>query len=152
MNSIDDYLKSYWNGHLPVDIVTIARHLNIHVSSSDKISCFAYLNYDEQKNPHIIHSNNEPLMRQRFVVTYALIDHLLKQDKKDYSNQEYGIKECSVGHSLYSDKIHRLVKEFLIPMDVFRYAIFQENITDIIQLSNLFGVSQALISSRIKDM
>lgn len=156
MLSPREYLDNYWDGNLPVNMVSIANKLGVAVLEGDNLqNYFAALLYKNNK-PIIVVNKKEANIRKRFILTHALLDYLSvndiyqgTQDKNKVSY--YGKENCMLNNSSsYNEAINRRVMDFLIPQHILEFVIVQKNITELNELSNLFGVSEALMAESIK--
>lgn len=152
------YLDNYWDGNLPVNMLSISNQLGVTVLEKEGLGdSFAILLYKNDR-PIILLNQNESAIRKRFILTHALLDYLgtseASQGQQDKTVITHYKKEnCLLNNdSFYSAAINKRVMDFLIPPHILEFVVVQKNITKLESLSNLFGVSQALMVEALTKM
>lgn len=143
-NSARSVLDMYWNDHLPVNPVSIAKKLGINVVMRDEQEVDSF--FDNDNNEISIKSGFD-IPTQRVLITHEIAHAVLghgssPQVTEKFSNSNYMIKEFQA---------NEFVQHFLIPKDALDFSIYNTNV-DYQTMLDIFGVPDSLMTMRLRNL
>lgn len=156
MSYADTVLNNFWDGCIPVDVVDIARKLNIAVGPlPNNVDYINTSGIASQRNGmKIIEINfDKNLNRQRFTIAHEIGHHVLghvnehhtlhRDDDHTFSGNQFDW--CEV-------EANKFAADLLMPNQAIDYLIKREGITDISDLANEFHVSEQAMYYRLLNL
>ncbi len=146
------FLDRYWDGHLPVDVINIARACGITViSDSHYLQALDLSGMIDWANdsPTITYNGLDPAVRQRFTIAHELGHFALNHGT---SFRDSPAKFSLVQHDSKEIAANQFAAELLMPEDAITHAITAKNLYNVAKLANLFMVSQVAMKFRLKNL
>jgi Zn-dependent peptidase ImmA (M78 family) len=148
-----DFLNRYWGESIPVDPVAIARAVGLRVEplSPDVADTFSgEYAPDDPMGAVIRYNPNHTLSRQRFTIAHELGHHALGHglSYRDDNPENFSIQ----GSDWAEVAANKFASELLMPLHILDYLIEHEKNLTLSKLANCFGVSEAAMYWRMKNL
>ena len=148
----ENLLNTFWDGSLPVNVVSIANSLGIQVVPQSNMTESGMIELINGK-PVITYNSNEVEVRRRFTIAHELghfvLGHLSDNVKK-FRDPAQNFSTLAINPE--EREANNFAASILMPAKIVVYAINQKNIRNIDALSNLFHVSQVAMKYRLINL
>jgi Zn-dependent peptidase ImmA (M78 family) len=148
-----DFLTRYWDESIPVDPITIAQRAGIRLEAlplnvPDSFSG----EYDPQgaSGPVIRYNASHSLARQRFTIAHELGHHAHGHGLS--YRDDNPVNFSANGASLAETLANRFAADLLMPRYILEYVIGHEPGHGLSSLAQRFGVSEAAMYWRMKNL
>jgi len=141
-------LDAHWDRKLPVDVFRLALAAGAQVQPDELMQESGQFSFHEG-TPIIRYNPTEADVRQRFTIAHELGHFLLNHGKSfrdtptQFSTANYDPREVEA---------NRFAAELLMPSNIIRLAIMEKSITQVARLAKAFGVSEAAMMYRLKNL
>lgn len=144
-------LINHWDGELPIDPAAIAGKLGISVKPVTGCD-YSGKAYQEDGSWVIEYNDSESNLRQRFTIAHELGHHLMShtdathqfRDDPSKFNLNVAIPE--------ETQANKFAAELLMPKLAIEHFVFNENISSLNKLAELFSVSTVAMQYRLKNL
>lgn len=150
-----DLLRQHWDGTLPVNVIDIAEKLGIKVTGEFGMTDNASGCIERHPNGsfEITYDITEAQVRQRFTIAHEIghyaLGHLNEQHR---CFRDHPTNFMSNAQSAQERQANAFAAELLMPESIVTYAIQKKGVTKVTELANVFNVSQAAMSYRLKNI
>jgi len=150
-----DLLMRHWDGSLPVDVESIARKLGIAVRSrfgmaGGESGCISRTEDDQYA---IEYDATQSRVRQRFTIAHELghfaLGHL-QPGQREFRDKPAHFM-TAVDHPK-ERAANAFAAKVLMPEDTLKAIIIDHNVTSLTALANIFDVSRAAMTFRLKNL
>lgn len=154
-NTAYDLLMSQWNGSIPVDVEAIARSLGIKVCprfgmAGGESGCISRSDDDEYT---IEYDATQSRVRQRFTIAHELghfaLGHLQRGQREFRDNPAHFMTAIALPRERDANAFAAKV---LMPEAMLRRLIVEHSVTSVGALANIFNVSRAAMTFRLKNL
>lgn len=150
-----DLLHQHWDGSLPINVANIAEKLGIKVTGAFGMEDNASGSIERHSDDsfEITYDITEAQVRQRFTIAHEIghfvLGHLNEQQR---CFRDLPSNFMSDAMSEKERQANAFAAELLMPEQIVKYAIEKKNVTHVAALANVFNVSQAAMSYRLKNL
>lgn len=136
---------------IPVNPVAIAQEMGMIVKKSSafddgEFSSYCGVAYIEDGKQYIIFNGDDPLPRQRFTIAHEIGHHVLGHTKTSARLRDPNFTDKSP----IETAANNFAAELLVPMEILEIAIGDDLSKSRLELSEMFGVSEAVMSIRLE--
>lgn len=151
MNTPAHFLDQYWDGSLPIDPERVADRAGIRVIADRQLLLEGLSGKYavEDGVPTIRYSPSEPKVRQRFTIAHELGHHALGHPA---SYRDPAAHFSSTTFDPFEAAANRFAAALLMPKDILLFKIGEMTNPNLSDLANDFGVSQAAMHYRLKNL
>ncbi|WP_455233125.1 ImmA/IrrE family metallo-endopeptidase [Geopseudomonas aromaticivorans] len=137
----------HWDGNLPVDLPAIAQGLNLRMQQDGSLAGGdACLVYDAERSTLRVNPVNSR-QRQRFAIAHGLAHHCLGHPSHADAPDSF-----NMGADIASLEANLFALEVLMPELAVRQVIRQEDLYDVSELAQRFGVSATAMHVRLQSL
>lgn len=150
-----DLILAHWDGNLPVNVEAIARQIGIQVipafgmegGESGRIS----RGHDDS---YVIeYDASQARVRQRFTVAHELghfaLGHLERGQREFRDKPEHFMSQVAQPREAAANNF---AAKLLMPERILKYVIEEKRVTDVPSLANIFDVSKAAMTYRLRNL
>lgn len=148
-----EVLDTYWDGSLPVPLVTIANAMGIRVFQDPLLNCSGEVSLDESGKPRIVFNPIDPEVRQRFTIAHEIghvaLGHLVpgkteyRDEVRDFFASVRDSKEVEA---------NKFAAQLLMPADITKKMFASIGGPSLEELAQLFNVSTAAMRFRLINL
>jgi Zn-dependent peptidase ImmA (M78 family) len=151
-------LDMYWDGYLPVDVLTIAKKMGFRlIDTVDEATLSGYIELKEGV-PFCSYNSKEPMTRQRFTIAHEVGHYALGHldDDRKFAGGKRMFRDTSsnfqLGQNREETQANQFAAELLMPAKVVDWLIKEKDVITIEALSENFNVSTTAMVYRLKKL
>lgn len=148
-----EVLDTYWNGDLPVPLISIANAMGIRVFKQQNLDCSGKIFLDEVGKPRIIFNPNEAPVRQRFTIAHEIGHFSLGHLKPGHTayRDEAGHFSSNV-RDLKEIEANKFAARILMPANSVKTAFLKMGKLSIENMAEMFDVSTVAMRYRLINL
>ena len=142
---------NHWDGELPIDPAALAKKLGIAVKPVAGCD-YSGKAYQEDGSGIIEYNDSESKLRQRFTIAHELGHHVMSHtDATHQFRDDPGKFNLNVAIP-EETQANKFAAELLMPKLAIEHFVFNEDISSLNKLAELFSVSTVAMQYRLKNL
>lgn len=148
-----EVLNTYWNGDLPVPLISIANAMGLRVFKQQNLDCSGKIFLDENGNARIVFNSDEATVRQRFTIAHEIghfsLGHLkpghtaYRDDAAHFSSNVRDPEEIAA---------NKFAARLLMPADSIKTAFLKMGKLSVEDMAEMFNVSTVAMRYRLINL
>lgn len=144
-------LINHWDGELPIDPAALAGKLGIFVKPVTGCD-YSGKAYQEEGSGIIEYNDSESKLRQRFTIAHELGHHVMSHTDATHQFRDDPSK-FNLNVAIPAEtQANKFAAELLMPKLAIEHFVFNEKISSLKTLAELFSVSTVAMQYRLKNL